>query len=1661
MLASKKQPTVRQNTVRRDITRKGAARQPAIWLLFFVVYLFVAGCWSPKKESSRAVRSVSSFYVTSVDGRSTGHEVVSKTWNIPGEKSFRFSACLEDTMNRRRLINQKFVVESHDHVRPFSTPVVSFDNGCIFWRETNISFDYFAPSKYLVFRRTIRAASDSVHRGNVEIKFLVNPWASYRAAKGYKVDEVIWWPEDTQLPIDESKIVDGALEVRQALQGMNVKESEKGKLFLQNVSLLSTKLADVYLAGGQNQVEANNGAASSENSDQSRTSGGQSGVQTTLLADEPLSGFDMEIHMEATPVVQIENINGDIVQLEVPAGKFRVFAELVATNLGDEANKNLILTGDKSNYGKPDDKINILTSMTPHIESEMHMGRLRPIVQATVSRRVTEARLKLALMVRPIDSPSNLAPYEGLYVIGDHRRLMGTSVPKLDMDTYFSGNRQFKFFEYLQKSEDFETLRGTYAVNMRPFDFSLASGVYDMVLPGETATQRTIAFRVETCVFDNATGTGRLQFKQFEIYRDGVKLPAEDSRTNEEGCLVMLGKVSHAFYKIEELKPTIFEIYYNAPNLVARQNGQTTSGKGKHTLTVYTNPWDDKFTFFRDERRMSREFKEIIADQRKIESRFFISNFSYQTLRFGYEIDKFLNLTVEKSVLLKMEPYVLRYSGNVPGRNNIQRLRDGLYLLKVGYQKDYLDPATKGVRVVRKKRPQENGDDLDIFVAELWDPNLGVFRDFTEDERRHKTKQHLSVVKKLVRVNNGNIITPITLQVHDLRLMRVRSQLLIQLEPVDERLVQVANAYDRRKSEQIYERVSDEFKSLLEAHNRDSRGEVDEALTRYKEAMDAYEAKQAELIRNRILDHEKQLSQEPGYVPLTEVQIQQFIQRELESRRGEFEAYLAEFNVDLTKLDIARAQFNVLPDNQKIEIKEEIKKQQSELEALLRKLADDKLTPAQKQALVKIGVDPSGRRVVDTMAFSGTEYEGMDRFRPLLEEVDIYDETMDILKANDFTLSSAQALVENLDILVEPFEVSGLKKRTFIGPLTFLLNSNHSSVRPTDNIDENFCRTDDCDNFKSWGLTSKGLFLEEDVPRIKDLQEELNREGITAPERSAIKREIEKLENESIQRLSRNKKYYSSVNHFRNKHVDDMIPVWFESLKRREREFTVRSNISNFTNLYGLEFVSLKDEKLLEPRENCSSIYHPDFDKECLAENDKHTVPIDNFIDTFNNLPHDEAGMDLYNRAFSFAKGGGFDRYKLTREDLKEMIVTGKMKPEIAHGFCGIFVRQLVVGSSREALRPELSLKNIVQSGKAIARDYSWYDKNIKEINKLKTECFSRVRSAELPPFTLDRKIRIHSLQGERPVFRGGKQMNVNVGAGQTFGRDDRFSINTGLNAAAGGRFFGQFISDATGLLKLGADINASKGRQSTTSIQNATFLVMQSAAFDLKLKDYEQCVVINWNKEVFKEGFWHQFFFGSFSSLGRDIYIPGGYFLCAGREEEPQPIYVREHYFYFTQHFTDGDMLDHGDLYNHPWLLGLRGTRDGAVFIDSLSNEDYVMVDLTTRSNNHALWPIRKMIDSYLHVTPSFPGVHTLVDHYGDDYPWNELPEDSYRRIQEETLDANYGKTILGLPGYDEMMSEAEKREQDYSEQYRGNIRGRQDFIQDYQSGGNPPLRQ
>ena len=101
------------------------------------------------------------------------------------------------------------------------------------------------------------------------------------------------------------------------------------------------------------------------------------------------------------------------------------------------------------------------------------------------------------------------------------------------------------------------------------------------------------------------------------------------------------------------------------------------------------------------------------------------------------------------------------------------------------------------------------------------------------------------------------------------------------------------------------------------------------------------------------------------------------------------------------------------------------------------------------------------------------------------------------------------------------------------------------------------------------------------------------------------------------------------------------------------------------------------------------------------------------------------------------------------------------------------------------------------------------------------------------------------------------------------------------------------------------------------------------------------------------------------------------GIMVCGDVTDTPES--VIEDYYYFTQHFTAGDMLDEGNLLNHVWLLALRGKRDFATFINTIKAKPVgIKGEVISDKEEYAL---TKLTESYLQILPTFPGMYSPVE--------------------------------------------------------------------------------
>jgi len=1359
---------------------------------------FLTACTKPDTKPNgvngpQSTEGSATFRIKSMEGDGTYLNVptVSKdpvtnlttasVWRIPRDVSYRFTACLEDRSTRSKAIGHQFAIEIPGTLQRIVDVPPTTGEGCFSWHET-VPFTYFVKrSKWVVIERDI--VGTGVHTGRQRVKLAINPWAV--GSGGRDGGDTFRYLRDK--PLHPSQLI----------------ASEK---------------ADAALSGealGQDQLYI-----------------GDVDIQTIRTGEEK-TGTLMRMNITMKPKVRFENREGVPEYKPIMNGDFYVIAHLVLNNTGPKLNERVILSsgGDNSELQKKHKDLGIVGT------GRVIDGKLIAHVSTWVHGRMPQGNLELVLKVIP-KGIRGIAPAEGIYELGAFRNLSSNFSGDLNKNCREDGPCDIA--SYLKGSTNFEEMRKlNYGADNSPYLFDRLNLRFAQVEPGETTTQRTVTYTASTCITDAFTGERPVGLPFVIKYKEtGELIP--DQKTGEDGCL--------------RWSSTIFHKYYQPEQFLERNVVITKDSGFVRDMRFYINPWDDKFTFGFDEREFKPEFWKTLRSRKKIPSRFFLADFGYHTVRFQYNIDSLMALEVRKTVLMELDPRVLRYSGIVNARKMTEPLRDGIWYMKVGIQKNYLDPAQAGVHVDALKVAQTNGSQKEILPPSESEKGLRLSGVQQVDSKNARTRlrrlgidvpqrEFISTQKALVRSTDGVIIQPVEFTMQDLRMMRVRSNFLIELQPVDERQLQVENVLRGN-----FGRYLDDLASKRKVEN-DQLG-----TTRPGPAVDPAKqiAEQDEKIKQRIEDRRK-------------------------STRDLF----------------------------------------SQITSQLR-----------QTNTTGISLEPF-RLSEDQMAYFG---------RDIQEMLD------NNLATNDFTTIKLPPCSEiDCDKFVEQGDSAddlsekgpGLARRTFVGPVIFLSNGYKDSVRATDNLDEAKC----------------GQKVQFDDDREREM-DEYRRELFSSSERV-----ISKARENTLYKYS---EYFGSLRHLCNSHVDDLIAREEKYRFIYDVNIPAVGSVHNFTEAYGMDFLSLADEKPKSVNFDAATLERcGDNLTSCMRETSENWLPVQSALELVNkHLGQSEGPLANIKRWFNYAPEVKQDPW--VAEDLRAALFSPPNPKSRQYAACALLVNNVVsTGVKKIASRP------------MVARSLMEY-------------CLQGGDSSVF----FDQKLRVFKTgQSEDSyVFLGGYQMNINVGQSFSVGRSTSWSASSGFEAFdVVGTFLGKGGNAIIKPLSAKVGWSSSMSESDGTSISESTYLVAQVAKFRVRLDEYERCYGLSLTP---------RFYDSVGTELHRLVYLmpeirrqARNLFVCEGVVTN-EARYVDETYFYFTQHFTEGDMLDQADLYNHPWLLALRGNRDFATFISLIRKQDQISFWSMAKNTFSPVkrtvdWPLAHMRNVYKQIIPSFPGFYTVLDNH------------------------------------------------------------------------------
>ena len=1341
------------------------------------------------------------------------------TWKIPTSFRMGVQACIDDRANNKETRNQDFTVMVPGSERVYN--VRTTNQGCFTWQEEKIAFNYYAPkSGWLLLNRDI--VGRGVNRGKQRIQIMVNPWKLGEKSRDGGLGAAIW-PQDGDngvLPTPDQ--VFPTEDQNLALVG----ESSTQRQVTDAPRLLITDMHVLKKPG----VEGSNFVT-----------------------------YTFQIDMK--PKIKVLNSIGMPSYQDTPDGDFNIWLQVIQTGMGPQLSQDATLL-----------------DAQPFSVGYVVNGVLRAKIQVRQPREVNQGNIQVALKVAPraISVMGSIQPFEGLFNFGQDTVIKDGS-GSID-PVCLTSPKECSFEKAVDRGRvslpDLEA--SGYVRPKQRYIFNNLRLRFLMVEPGETATQRTVAYTASTCIVDHDTGRPLRNTPMIIRYLKQPGLGSKDAEqdqheevepdviarsTDQSGCLNWDGRAFHKYYQPER--------YFERMISIEKPSGF------KQDFKFYINPWDTNVNFGFDEREFGENTIRDMRSRPKIRGRFFLGDFSYHTVKFLYNIDNYMDLEVRKWVLMELVPQVLRYSGIKDARKMTEHLRDGIYLMKVAIQKNYLDPRNNTGWTL------SNNPELQAEIKTFGRRPLAV-------------DQYVTTNMALVRVVDGMIIYPLELTMRDLRLMRVRANFMVELQTVDERLIQAYHTFKKQAIDA--QDLETKLKDFKDAHAGST-----EALPP-PQAPDLDPALQRTVAERSILAEQKGDRFEAAEVDL----------------KTRVERVHRDVAVSLQWL---KNKFNN-PDD-------------PELNFYLNSSNED------------IGL----RQRVLKDSFITNDFSLNDKLLSDLKAT---------LKTNDFS-EVALPKKEAIDLNLFVQEDSGLRKRSFVGPVIFLSNAYKDSVRATDNLDEAGCinpdQPRDAADRSEGELTLRGLEVEKIQKSEQMLTGKRQNNAYTYSE------------------------YFGSLTHLCYKNVDDLMEWQKKAERRKADQLAAASLKTNFVSAFGLDYLALDDKLPERVRPGCAT------DVASCMEPDP-TVPR-LALDQVNGLVNPNLGKSLTRNHFEAAKrsfGAGPSRWASkdhwAPDEYHRLFF--EQSPDTQAGLCSLV-------ASRVANR--LESENLVNNG--------W--KYLPKFNLRRN-----ILAACNMPGGLVHDIKNRVLKTGNYMLLGGLNLNVNVGTSFSTSWSGSWSAGVDLGDFLG--YFGLGGNKATKELagskavgkfgdllkpfsvKYGTSMSNSEG----TSVSESTYLVAQMAKFDVDLLAYEKCAVVRLSDQGVRQ---LDTFIGD-SAMSRRLPLgttvdfkdlrvleaaKTGLLVCEGDEaarQNPKKT-VEEMYFYFTQHFTEGDMLDQAELYNHPWLLALRGMRDYTAFISKVRAQEVTgLTKMISASFSNEPRPMAEALEhmraQFANTYPSFPGFYT-----------------------------------------------------------------------------------
>ncbi len=518
-----------------------------------------------------------------------------------------------------------------------------------------VEFNDLAVPAFLQFERTLKAKG--MARGERTIRFALSPWAH-----GEEASDVI--------DLSRNKVqdlVENAQDVQMRRLGRSTEES-------QNSSPI-----------------------------------GLDAIQITA-SDERLKDNKLALTYEVRgePHLILTKLNGEKHLRPLRVGLFHAQMQLI---LQDVPN------GQDSTHGTTTET-KIVLSKSELKNQALNRGAL--VLRFPVLTAVPNSgQLMVSLRLIPVDGPAGMKPFEGLYLLGDYRKIKSGGSPTLS--PVAAQNPNFSISKYLgadsssasdtasptsNDSADSTTSTsdsGRAGSNENPghlpghltdakilvkhLAFAPTGGDRGSTLDQDFTYAVTACFTTTT-VDPEPLRARKVKVTGFEaiqvIGQETSGSPSKpngsnasvDLTTNTDGCATWHEKLRFKVYDCKRYLP-------RSVTLEIADQGWTEK------IDYFVTPWpigNGALAFDKravDPKNFNPNLRCDPANEAAMKGNIELDTFSYSTASYPFNIDHQLNLTIQKRIELQLAPSVTNYSNPDNGLANREALRDGPYLLKL------------------------------------------------------------------------------------------------------------------------------------------------------------------------------------------------------------------------------------------------------------------------------------------------------------------------------------------------------------------------------------------------------------------------------------------------------------------------------------------------------------------------------------------------------------------------------------------------------------------------------------------------------------------------------------------------------------------------------------------------------------------------------------------------------------------------------------------------------------------------------------------------------------------------------------------------------------------------------------------------------------------